>query len=122
MTTARVSVRRVVPNLRGDPAESRVFFKEVLDLEPSMEVGWIATFVSSVNPTAQISVIRENATASVHADVSVEVDDVDAVHAKAIAHGAEIILPLTDEPWGVRRFFVREPNGHVINVMMHLDS
>jgi uncharacterized glyoxalase superfamily protein PhnB len=51
--------------------------------------------------------------------MSVEVDDVDAVHVKALARGIEILHPLTDEPWGVRRFFTRDPNGVVINVLSH---
>jgi len=52
-------------------------------------------------------------------DVSVQVNDVDAAHAAAVREGAEIVHPLTDEPWGVRRFFVRDPDGHVLNVLGH---
>jgi hypothetical protein len=55
--------------------------------------------------------MSEDATAPLLADASVEVDDVDAAHAAAQRLGYEIVHPLTDEPWGVRRFFVREPNG-----------
>ena len=33
--------------------------------------------------------------------------------------GAEIVYPLTEEDWGLRRFFVRDPNGAVINVTEH---
>jgi uncharacterized glyoxalase superfamily protein PhnB len=55
----------------------------------------------------------------VHPDVSVEVDDVYEIHERAVAAGAEIVYPLTDEPWGLRRFFVRDPNGAVINVTEH---
>jgi len=33
----------------------------------------------------------------------------------------EIVHPLTQEPWGVRRFFVRDPDGNVINVVSHSD-
>ena len=57
--------------------------------------------------------------AHVHPDVSIEVDDVDDVHERAVAAGAEIVYPLTDEEWGLRRFFVRDPNGAVINVTEH---
>ncbi len=52
-------------------------------------------------------------------NVSPQVDDVDAAYAAAVREGAEIVHPLTDEPWGVRRFFVRDPDGHVINVLSH---
>lgn len=50
---------------------------------------------------------------------SVEVDDVDAAYRAARAAGAEIVHELTDEPWGVRRFFVRDPAGHVVNILSH---
>ena len=45
--------------------------------------------------------------------------DVDAAYASAQRLGCEIVHPLTDEPWGVRRFFVRDPSGHVLNVLSH---
>jgi predicted enzyme related to lactoylglutathione lyase len=55
----------------------------------------------------------------VNPDVSIEVDDVDHAHAAAQQLGCEILHPLTDEPWRVRRFFVRDPNGNVLNVLSH---
>jgi uncharacterized glyoxalase superfamily protein PhnB len=64
-------------------------------------------------------VLRQDASATVQPDVSIEVDDVDAAHAAAVRMGCEIVHPLTDEPWGVRRFFVRDPSGTVLNVLSH---
>ena len=86
-----------------------------------MDMDSIATFVSPENPTAQISLIRgEDGDGDGDPPVAtVEVDDVDVAHARAVAAGFEIVRPLTDEPWGVRRFFVRDPNGVVLNVMSH---
>jgi uncharacterized glyoxalase superfamily protein PhnB len=46
---------------------------------------------------------------------------VDEVHARAVAAGAEITYPMSDEDWGVRRFFVRDPNGALVNVTQHAD-
>ena len=63
--------------------------------------------------------MHDDASASLQPDVSIEVDDVDAVHAAADRLGYEIVHPLTDEPWGVRRFFVRDPNGKVLNILSH---
>jgi predicted enzyme related to lactoylglutathione lyase len=118
-----VTVRRVVPNFRSDePGGGRAFYEGVLGFDLAMDMGWIVTFVSPANPTAQVSMIRQDASASVHPDASVEVDDVDATHAKAVEGGFEVVYPLTDEPWGVRRFFVRDPNGKVINVMSHTEG
>ncbi len=51
--------------------------------------------------------------------MSVEVDDVDAAYAVMRTSGAEIIPLLQDEEWGVRRFFVRDPSGRVLNVLGH---
>jgi predicted enzyme related to lactoylglutathione lyase len=112
-------VRRIVPDLHGDPAVSRAFYEDVIGLELGMDLGWIVTFGSTSNETAQLTVMSEDATAPVFPDVSIEVEDVDTVHAKAVEGGYEIVHPMTDEPWGVRRFFVRDPNGAVINVMTH---
>jgi predicted enzyme related to lactoylglutathione lyase len=115
-----MTVRRIVPDLHGaQPIESRVFYEDVIGLELAMDLGWIVTFASPSNATAQISVMSSDASAPTMPDVSIEVDDADAVHHKAVEHGFEIVHPLTDEPWGVRRFFVRDPNGAVINVLQH---
>lgn len=114
-------VRRVVPNLQAqEPDDSRAFYVQVLGFEVAMDQGWIVTFASPSNPAAQISVMTQDASAPVHPDVSIEVDDVDAAHAAAERLGFEIVHPLTNEPWGVRRFFVRDPNGKVLNILSHL--
>jgi catechol 2,3-dioxygenase-like lactoylglutathione lyase family enzyme len=115
-----MTVKRIVPDLHTpDIAASRAFYVAVLGLEVAMDLGWIATLAVPGNPAAQISVMRDDASAAVQPDVSIEVDDVDAVHATALRLGYEIVHPLTDEPWGVRRFFVREPGGAVLNVLSH---
>jgi catechol 2,3-dioxygenase-like lactoylglutathione lyase family enzyme len=115
-----MGVRRVVPDFHAeDPAAGREFYADVLGLEVAMDLGWIVTFAAPDNPRAQISVMREDATAPVPPDASIEVDDVDAAHAAAQRNGFEIVHPLTDEPWGVRRFFVRDPNGKVLNILSH---
>ena len=114
-------VRRIVPNFgSADPGANHEFYGEVLGLEAVMDLGWIVTLADPGNPTAQLSLMREDATAPVRPDVSVEVDDVDAAHAAAQRLGCEIVHPLTTEEWGVRRFFVRDPNGQVLNVLSHL--
>ena len=113
-------IRRVVPDLHGDPAASREFYEDVIGLELGMDLGWVASFGSRSNETAQLIVMSKDATAPVSPDVTIEVENVDAVHAKAVERGYEIVHPVTEEPWGVRRSFVRDPNGAVINVMTHI--
>ena len=70
--------------------------------------------------TAQISLLTDDGSSSMLPQVSIEVGDVDAVHSRAVSRGLHIVYPLTNEPWGVRRFFVTDPNGTVINVMCHI--
>ena len=115
-----MSIRRAVPNIVSDtPDESRRFYAGLLGFQVAMDMGWIITFVSPSNPTAQVSVVREDASAPVVPQITVEVGDVDAIHAEAMRRGLDIVHPFTDEPWGVRRFFVKDPNGMVINVAAH---
>jgi catechol 2,3-dioxygenase-like lactoylglutathione lyase family enzyme len=115
-----MSIRRVVPNIASDKLEaSRDFCAGLLGFQVAMDLGWILTLVSPTNPTAQVSVVRQDATAPVIPQITVEVADVDAVHAEAVRRGLELVHPLTEEPWGVRRFFVKDPNGVVLNVVSH---
>jgi catechol 2,3-dioxygenase-like lactoylglutathione lyase family enzyme len=115
-----MGIRRAVPDIESERFdESRAFYVDVLGFEVGMEMDWVMTFVSPTNPTAQVILISEDASAPVAPQISVEVDDVDAVHAEAVRQGVEIVHPLTDEPWGVRRFFARDPNGIVVNVLTH---
>ena len=85
----------------------------------AMSHGWIATPISAEDSAIQLSLIDRDATAPVSPAVSIEVSDVDAVHANAVGFGLKIIYPLTDEAWGVRRFFVEDPDGSVVNVLQH---
>jgi catechol 2,3-dioxygenase-like lactoylglutathione lyase family enzyme len=115
-----MSIRRVVPHLSPeDWGTSRDFYVELLGFKVAMDMDWIMTLASPSNPTAQISLQRAGATPS--PNMTIEVDDVDRVHSAAQERGDEIVYPLKDEDWGVRRFFVRDPNGLVINVMRHND-
>jgi catechol 2,3-dioxygenase-like lactoylglutathione lyase family enzyme len=115
-----MTIRRAVPDIRSDDFDaSRDFYVGVLGFEVGMEMDWVLTFVSPKNSAAQVILIRSDASAPVDPEMSIEVEDVDAVHAEALRQGVEIVHPLTDEPWGVRRFFARDPNGVVVNVLSH---
>ncbi len=118
-----MSIRRVVPNIETDSLEaSRAFYQGLLGFDVGMDLGWIVGFVSPTNPTAQVQVSERAEAPASGPHVTIEVADVDAVYAKARQQGAEIVYPLSDESWGVRRFFVTDPNGVVLNVMSHRDA
>jgi predicted enzyme related to lactoylglutathione lyase len=114
-----MTIRRAVPDITtADPVASSGFYR-LLGFREEMNLGWVINLVSPSNPTAQIILITEDAAAAVNPDLSVEVDDVDAAYDAVRATGADIVHPITDEQWGVRRFFVRDPNGKVVNVVSH---
>lgn len=112
-------VRRVVPNLQSTALPRSAEFYGVLGLEEVMNHGWIMTLASAGNPAVQLSLMTEDRTAPVVPDLTIEVEDVDAAYAAMRERGAEIVHPLSDEEWGVRRFFVRDPGGRVVNVLSH---
>ena len=115
-----MSIKRIVPDITSERMdESRAFYSDFLGLSLAMDMGWIMTFVSQANPTAQITVLQKMPAAVPSPNVSIEVEDVDVAHARAVALGVKIVYPLTDEPWGVRRFFVVDPNGTVLNILSH---
>jgi catechol 2,3-dioxygenase-like lactoylglutathione lyase family enzyme len=113
-----VTITRAVPNIRSSrPAETRDFFVRLLGFEVAMDLGWVVTVVSPTNPSAQVTIVGNEDMAA--PGISVEVPDVDAVHAKAVEQGLAIAYPLRDEAWGVRRFMLREPGGTIVNVLSH---
>jgi catechol 2,3-dioxygenase-like lactoylglutathione lyase family enzyme len=113
-----MAISRAVPNIRAErPAETRDFFVKLLGFEVVMDLGWVVTVASPANPSAQVTIVGNDDAAA--PGISVEVSDVDAVHARAVEQGFEIAYPLRDEDWGVRRFMLREPSGTVVNVLAH---
>lgn len=117
-----MTVKRVVPNIGSDQLDaSREFYIQVFGLEVAMDMGWIVTLASPSEPTAQITLFGPAESSELAPNITIEVTDVDAVHDAISQRGLEILYPLTDEEWGVRRFFLADPNGLIINVMSHTD-
>ena len=116
-----MTVRRIVANIATpDPERASAFYEELLGLKVVMDHGWILTFAAEgpqISP--QVSVMSEGGSGTPVPDLSIEVDDVDGIYAGAIAAGFEITYAITDEQWGVRRFFVRDPFGNIINILSH---
>jgi uncharacterized glyoxalase superfamily protein PhnB len=99
------------------PAETRDFFVDLLGFDVVMDIGWVVTVASPANPAAQVNIIGNDDPSA--PGISVEVADVDAAHARAVEQGREIVYPIRDEEWGVRRFMLREPSGTIVNVLSH---
>jgi catechol 2,3-dioxygenase-like lactoylglutathione lyase family enzyme len=118
-------IRRAIPVVHtDDPEGTRAFYVDLLGFRVAMDQGGMLMLVSPSVPTTQVIIAWAAEDASdpqvLRVNVSVEVADVDAAHADAVQRGLDIVYPLTDEPWGIRRFFVREPSGTVVNVASHV--
>lgn len=115
-------IKRIVAYAVGDDlSASRDFYVEVLGFQVAMDDP-ILGVTSPANPTAQILIPprgMQNPPPSFGVDVG-DPDAVDAAHAEAVHRGLRVVYPLTNEPWGVRRFFVEDPGGTVVNVLAHL--
>jgi predicted enzyme related to lactoylglutathione lyase len=105
-----------------DLDQARPFYTDYLGLSvESFNLGWVARY-ESPDGSVRVQLVTRDATAPVDPDLSIAVGDgVDEAYAEAQRRGYEIVHPLTDEPWGVRRFFVRAPDGTVVNVVSHRD-
>lgn len=115
-----MAVRRIVANLQADnPEAARAFYGELLALDVVMDHGWILTFAAKGAMTPQLSVASQGGAGTPVPTLSVEVDDVDDVYRRAKSAGCEIVYDLVDEPWGVRRFYLRDPFGNVVNILSH---
>lgn len=113
-----MTVHRVVPILTVPDVGIAREYAAVLGLKVVMDHGWIVT-LADADHRSQLSLMTKDQTAQHNPDVSVEVDDVEAAYRAAIAAGLEIVHPLTDEDWGVRRFFFADGAGNVVNVLTH---
>ncbi len=114
-----MTVRRVVPVLTVQELDAAaVAYTRTLGLREVMNHGWIVTLADDEH-RHQVSLMTKDATAPVNPSVSVEVDDVDAAYEAAVDAGLQIVHPLSDEDWGVRRFFFADSAGNVVNVLSH---
>ncbi|WP_255559597.1 GNAT family N-acetyltransferase [Mumia sp. zg.B17] len=111
-------IDRVVPDLSvSDLAAAVRQHTAVLGMDVLMDHGWIVTLGDGTGH--QLSLMTTDATATVNPQVSVFVDDVHAAYRAALGAHTEIVHPLTEEPWGVTRFFYRDSSGSVVNVGSH---
>ena len=115
-------VNRIIADLAVTDIESaRSFYTDYLGLaEEEFNLGWVARYTCA-ETGANVQLVTSDATAAEPPVVSVLTDDVDAAYRQARERGYEIVHPPTTEAWGVRRFFVRDPSGNVLNVVGHPD-
>ncbi|PTM59859.1 VOC family protein [Desmospora activa] len=116
-----MKVKRIVANIETqDISKAKHFYGEILGLDQLMDLGFIATYVSHEKIATQISFLTEGGSGTPVPDLSIEVDDLDDALTRIKEAGVPIEYGPTNEPWGVRRFYVRDPFGKLINILTHL--
>lgn len=115
-----MKVLRIVANIQAaDITLARRFYQDILSLDVIMDHGWITTFGAARSMNVQLSIASEGGSGTEVPDLSIEVDDLDAAFAAMSASGFPIEYGPADEPWGVRRFYVRDPFGKLVNILVH---
>jgi catechol 2,3-dioxygenase-like lactoylglutathione lyase family enzyme len=113
-------VKRIVANIAAENvAAARRFYQDILGLDLLMDHGWIATYGSSQKMSVQVSIASEGGSDTPVPDLSIEVDDLDTALQRMKKAKVAIEYGPASEPWGVRRFYVRDPFGRLINILMH---
>lgn len=113
-------VKRIVANIKTDDlSKADHFYHDILGLETLMDHGWIKTFGSDEEAKVQISFAIQGGNDTEVPDLSIDVDNVDEIYDKMKNSEFEIVYEITDEDWGVRRFFVKDPFGKLINILSH---
>ena len=115
-----MKVKRIIANIATqDIAAAKRFYHDVLGLDLLMDHGWIATYGSAETMDIQVSFAEQGGSGTPVPDLSIEVDDVDEALEAMKAAGFAIEYGPADEPWGVRRFYVRDPYGRLVNILSH---
>lgn len=115
-----MAVRRIVTNIQASaPGEVAGFYRDLFDLDTAMDMGWIVT-LTGAQQTVQLSLASEGGSGTPLPALSIEVDNLDDVLSRARKAGITPEYGPIDEPWGVRRFFLRDPAGTLINVLAHV--
>lgn len=116
-----MQVKRIVANIEAsDPSQAKAFYVDALGLDVAMDMGWIITAQAATSTmTPQLSIANEGGGGTAVPDLSIEVDDLDEAHSRMQQGGFEIEYGPVSEPWGVRRFYVRDPFGRLINILTH---
>lgn len=115
-----MAVKRIVANIGADDVDAaKSFYRDILEMDVAMDFGWIVTFAADATAKPQVSVATEGGSGTPVPDLSIEVNNLDEVHDRIVAAGLAVEYGPVNEPWGVRRFYVRDPFGRLLNILTH---
>lgn len=116
----KLRVKRIVANVETSNIEkAHSFYHDVLGLKVIMDHGWIRTYGSDAKMTVQVSFASEGGSGTPVPDLSIEVDDLESALKRVKKAGIPVEYGPKIEPWGVRRFYIRDPFGKLVNILQH---
>lgn len=116
-----MAVKRIVTNIHCENSgAAKLFYGEILEMEIVMDLGWIMTLASDATTPPQLSFASEGGSGTSVPDLSIEVDNFSVVYQKMVDAGYRIEYGPVTEPWGVQRFYVRDPFGRLVNILSHV--
>lgn len=115
-----MKVKRIIANISAlDPSVVDNFYQGILGLDLAMDHGWIRTYSGSAKMAVQVSFASQGGSDTPVPDLSIEVDDLDEALSRVQKGRIPVDYGPTSEPWGVRRFYVKDPLGRLINILQH---
>ncbi len=115
-----MKVNRIIANVTAhEPADADKFYREILGLDLVMDHGWIRTYASTSKMTVQVSFANQGGSGTPVPDLSIEVDDLDEAMRRFAAASIPLEYGPVSEPWGVRRLYVKDPFGRLVNILQH---
>ncbi len=115
-----MTVKLIVVNVAAGAIDTaKSFYADIIGLHLVMDLGWIQTFASDAPTTPQISIATEGGSGTPVPDLSIEVDNLQEIHQRVRAAGLSVEYGPITEPWGVTRFYVRDPYGRLVNILAH---
>ncbi len=116
-----MAVKRIVANIQSENIElAAAFYADIFGLQLVMDQGWVQTFASSRMAAPQITIASEGGSGTPVPDISIEVDNFEEIYQRVVTKDLPIEYGPISEPWGVRRFYIRDPFGKLLNVLTHI--
>ncbi|MDN5786697.1 VOC family protein [Pseudorhodobacter sp.] len=115
-----MTVLRIVANLSSpDPSTLARFYSDLFGLDLPLDMGWITFLETDAQQKVELHIASEGGSGTELPVISIEVDDLDAVLVRAKSLDSPPVYGPVTEPWGVRRFYLRDPAGTLINILSH---
>lgn len=118
-----MSVKRITANLNApDIPALKAFYTGLFGLDVLMDLGWIATLGTAREVPVQLSLATTGGEGTPVPEISIEVEGLDAIHARAKELGYDVLYGIdapVEESWGVRRFMLHDPADNLVNVLEH---